>query len=130
MSSPAYPKDLKQRAKVNEMMDWLNTQFYRDYGYGFIYPQIFPNNKRPSDAAQQACLEWSKEKAQNWLKILDQHWLGPRANYLCGDKITIADYLGVGLRLAGRGHPLRLRRLSEREALARQHEAAEEAGAR
>jgi glutathione S-transferase len=47
VSSPAYPKDLKQRAKVNEMMDWLNTQFYREYGYGFIYPQIFPNNKRP-----------------------------------------------------------------------------------
>jgi len=96
IGSPAYPKDLKQRAKVNEMMDWLNTQFYREYGYGFIYPQIFPNNKRPTDAAQQACLEWSKEKAQNWLKLLDQHWLGPRANYLCGDKITIADYLGVG----------------------------------
>ena len=25
VNSPAYPKDLKQRAKVNEMMDWLNT---------------------------------------------------------------------------------------------------------
>jgi glutathione S-transferase len=96
VNSPAYPKDLKQRAKVNEMMDWLNTQFYREYGYGFIYPQIFPNNKRPTDAAQQACLDWAKEKATNWLKVLDQHWLGPRANYLCGDKITIADYLGAG----------------------------------
>jgi glutathione S-transferase len=95
VSSPAYPKDLKQRAKVNEMMDWLNTQFYREYGYGFIYPQIFPNNKRPSDAAQQACLEWSKERAQNWLKVLDDHWIGQRGNYLCGDKITIADYLGA-----------------------------------
>jgi glutathione S-transferase len=94
--SPAYPKDLKQRAKVNEMMDWLNTQFYREYGYGFIYPQIFPNNKRPSDAAQKACLEWSKERAQNWLKILDQHWIGPHNQYLCGNQITIADYLGAG----------------------------------
>jgi glutathione S-transferase len=28
---PAYPKDLKKRAKVNEVMDWLNTQFYRDF---------------------------------------------------------------------------------------------------
>jgi glutathione S-transferase len=27
IGSPAYPKDLKQRAKVNEMMDWLNTNF-------------------------------------------------------------------------------------------------------
>ncbi|HEX2197782.1 MAG TPA: glutathione S-transferase family protein [Burkholderiales bacterium] len=96
VSSPAYPKDLKQRAKVNEMMDWLNTQFYREYGYGFIYPQIFPNNKRPTDVAQQACLDWAREKATQWLQILDQHWIGPRAGYLCGDKITIADYLGAG----------------------------------
>ena len=96
VSSPAYPKDLKQRAKVNEMMDWLNTQFYREYGYGFIYPQIFPNNKRPTDAAQKACLEWSKERAQNWMKLLDQHWIGPKNQYLCGNQITIADYLGAG----------------------------------
>ena len=95
-NSPAYPKDLKLRAKVNEMMDWLNTQFYREYGYGFIYPQIFPNNKRPTDAAQKACLEWSKERAQTWLKVLDQHWIGPKNQYLCGNQITIADYLGVG----------------------------------
>ena len=95
VSSPAYPKDLKQRAKVNEMMDWLNTQFYREYGYGFIYPQIFPNNKRPSDAAQKACLEWSKERAQNWMKLLDQHWIGPKNQYLCGNQVTIADYLGA-----------------------------------
>jgi glutathione S-transferase len=78
------------------MMDWLNTQFYREYGYGFIYPQIFPNNKRPTDAAQKACLEWSKERAQNWMKLLDQHWIGPQNQYLCGNSITIADYLGAG----------------------------------
>ena len=96
VGSPAYPKDLKQRAKVNEMMDWLNTQFYREYGYGFIYPQIFPNHKRPSDAAQEACLEWAKARAQGWLQILDQHWIGPNNAYLCGNQITIADYLGAG----------------------------------
>ena len=25
VGSPAYPKDLKQRAKVNEVMDWINS---------------------------------------------------------------------------------------------------------
>ena len=30
-------------------MDWFNTQFYRDFGYGVVYPQIFPNHKRPTD---------------------------------------------------------------------------------
>ena len=29
---PSYPKDIKKRAKVNEVMDWLNTQLYRDFG--------------------------------------------------------------------------------------------------
>src|SRR5215472_9392249 len=29
VGSPAYPKDLKARAKVNEMMDWVNTQVCR-----------------------------------------------------------------------------------------------------
>ena len=26
IDSPAYPKDLRQRARVNERMDWINTQ--------------------------------------------------------------------------------------------------------
>ncbi len=46
IDSPAYPKDLLARAKVNEMMDWFNTNFYRDYAYGWIYPQIFPHRHR------------------------------------------------------------------------------------
>src|SRR5919112_4235780 len=33
-NSPAYPKDLKARARVNERMDWINTQLCRDFAYG------------------------------------------------------------------------------------------------
>lgn len=55
---PSYPKDLKQRAKVNEMMDWLNTQFYRDFGYGLVYPQLFPHHKRRSDEAHSGAIAW------------------------------------------------------------------------
>ena len=50
-NSPAYPKDLKQRAHVNEVMDWLNSNFYRDYGYGLIYTQAFPGHERRSAEA-------------------------------------------------------------------------------
>lgn len=101
IDSPAYPKDLKQRAKVNEMMDWFNTNFYRDYGYGQIYPQIFPHHKRLSDEAQNATIAWGKERAQGWLRILDDHWIGPDQPDRCGDRITIADYFGVGLLTLG-----------------------------
>jgi glutathione S-transferase len=101
IDSPAYPKDLKQRAKVNEIMDWFNTQFYREYGYGFIYPQIFPHHKRRSDEAQAATVEWGKERAEAWLKILNDYWIGPDKQYLCGNQITIADYFGIGLLALG-----------------------------
>ena len=93
--SPAYPKDLKQRARVNERMDWTSTQLCSDLVYGLIYPQIFDSHKRRSDEAQAATLERAKERAQTWLKVLNDSILGQGNNYLCGDAITIADYHAV-----------------------------------
>jgi glutathione S-transferase len=90
--SPAYPRELQQRARVNEAMDWANTQLNRDYCYGFVYPQIFSFHRRRSDEAQQAQLEWGRERAQRWLKVLDSHMLGSGQKFLCGDTITLADY--------------------------------------
>jgi glutathione S-transferase len=101
INSPAYPKDLKQRARVNEMMDWLNTNFYRDYAYGMAYPQIFPNHKRRSDEAHAATIEWGQNNAKIWLQILNDYWIGPKNQYLTGDQITIADYFGAGLVTLG-----------------------------
>jgi glutathione S-transferase len=94
-SSPAYPTDLKERARVNEAMDWVNTQLNRDYCYGFVYPQIFGFHKRRSDEAHQAQLEWGRERAQGWLKVLDSHFLGEGKPYLCGGSITLADYFAA-----------------------------------
>src|SRR5688572_4569217 len=94
---PEYPKDLRERARVNEAMDWLNTQFYRDFGYGVVYPQLFPHHKRRSDEAHAACIEWGQAGAKRWLQVLDEHWLGGGKPYLCGESITIADYLGSGI---------------------------------
>jgi len=95
IGSPAYPKDLQQRARVNERMDWTNTQLCIDLVYGLVYPQIFDSHKRRSDEAQAATLERARERAQTWLKVLDENVLGAGKNYLCGDAITIADYHAV-----------------------------------
>lgn len=94
---PSYPRDLKKRAKVNEMMDWFNTNLYRDLAYGVVYPQIFPHHKRPTDEVQKGTIAWGSEGAKKWLKVLNDHWLGSGKPYLCGDKITIADYFGASL---------------------------------
>jgi glutathione S-transferase len=101
VGSPAYPKDLKERAKVNEMMDWLNTNFYREWGYNLCYPQLFSHLKRRSDEAQSATLEFGRENAKRWLKVLNDHWIGANNTYLCGNKLTIADYFGAGLVTLG-----------------------------
>ncbi len=97
VATPAYPKDLRARAKVNAMMDWLNADFYRDWGYGLVYPQIFPHHKRQSDEAQTATMDWARERSRSRLDILDKRWIGPDQAYLCGDEVTIADYFGMGI---------------------------------
>lgn len=94
--SDLYPRDLQKRAKVNEAMDWLNTQLNRELCYGLVYPQVFPHHKRPSDATQDGTLAWSKERTQRWLSILDQHILGSQQRYLAGNELTIADYYATG----------------------------------
>ena len=98
---PSYPRDLRKRAKVDEMMDWFNTQFYRDYGYGLTYPQIFAHHKRPTDEVQAGTIAWGKERARGWFTVLDTFWLGSAKPYLCGDEITIADYFGSCLATLG-----------------------------
>ena len=99
--STLYPKDLKQRARVNERMDWINTQLCRDFAYGFIYPQVFALHKRRSDEAQDATLQWGKERAVTWMKVLNDHILGADNAYLCGDAMTIADYYGASFVALG-----------------------------
>ncbi len=101
IGSPAYPKDLRKRAKVNEMMDWLNTNLYRDFAYGFVYPQIFPHHRRPTEALQAGTLAWGKERARGWLKILDENLIGRDKRYLCGNEISLADFLGAPMLTVG-----------------------------
>lgn len=99
--SPAYPKDLRRRAKVDELLDWFNSNFYRDWGYGLVYPQVFPQLKRPDAAVQAATVAWGRDKSKVWLQVLNDHWLGAGQTYLLGADMTIADYFGAGLVTAG-----------------------------
>jgi len=97
IGSPAYPKDPKRRAKVNAMMDWINTGLYRDFGYGFAYTQMFPHMRHADEKVQKAVIDASRERAKKWLDILDKDIIGSKNKFLMGDEITIADYLAAGI---------------------------------
>lgn len=96
-NSPTYPKDLKKRARINEVMDWFNTQFYREFGYHMIYPQVFPGHKRATDEGNQSIVNWGLEGSKKALAVLDGRWhmLAGGGTYLLGNDITIADFLGA-----------------------------------
>jgi glutathione S-transferase len=99
--SPMYPKDLRERARVNEKMDWFNTQFYREYGYHVIYPQTLAHVKLEPAAAQSALVKRGRENAERWLNVLDGHYLADGRGYLCGEDFTIADCFGSGILTLG-----------------------------
>lgn len=95
--SPTYPKDLRHRAKVDEALDWFSTGFSRDFQYNFVYPQIMPNARRPSNEVNEATIAWGREKAREWMNILNTQWLAKSNIYLLGNDITIADYFASGI---------------------------------
>jgi glutathione S-transferase len=82
---------------VNEMIDWFNANLYRELGYNFIYPQLFPHHRRRSDEGNNATVAWGQERSRHWLGLLDKGIIGPRDDYVCLSRLTIADFFGSGL---------------------------------
>jgi len=99
--SAAYPTDLKERARVDEAMEWFYSNYYKDHGYGLVYPQLFPHHKRQSDETHAGTIAWGKQKAQHWLAILDRDLIGSSRKFMCGEKITLADYVGAEMVALG-----------------------------
>jgi len=97
IGSPAYAGDIRRRARINEVMDWFNSNLYRELGYGLVYPQVLPHHRRPGDEVQAATVAWARDRCKRWLDVLDRHFLGKGVPYLCGEEITVADYFGAPL---------------------------------
>ena len=80
--SPAYPADLRQRARINERMDWFNTGFYRDFSYGFVYPQIFPFMRGPTTRCRPARSPGARRRRWAGSRSWTTDLIGPRNEYL------------------------------------------------
>ena len=99
--SPAYPKPLQARARVNAAMDWANTGFYRSFGYSLVYPQVLDTMKLPDPAAQNLLLTAGQAGSQRLLGIMNDHLLGASNSWLCGASLSIADYFTSGILSLG-----------------------------
>lgn len=99
--SPLYPGDPKERARVNEAMDWLNANLYRDLGFNHVYPQIFEHHHRRSTEGTGAAVARGQARVAQWLTILDRWLIGDVARHLCLGRLTIADLYGAALLTLG-----------------------------
>ncbi|MDB5456737.1 MAG: glutathione S-transferase [Caulobacter sp.] len=96
VGSPTYPADLKTRAKVNEAMDWFNTNLYRDFGHLLVYPRILPPDHMPEASTFPGLMRWGAHASEKWLAVLDRQMLGDQP-FVCGAALTLADYFGAAI---------------------------------
>jgi len=92
--SPAYPKGLRDRARVNAAMDWFLTNFHAALGHELAYPTLFPAMHPFGSQAFAEVTAMGTAAAHRWFAVLDGHMIGPDRNYVAGDELTIADYVG------------------------------------
>ncbi|MCA9639647.1 MAG: glutathione S-transferase family protein [Polyangiaceae bacterium] len=78
-----YPKDLKQRALVDQWLDWNQTRLA-----GPVFDVVF-NKMFAGDKADKAAIERGEKTLVELAKILDDALAGK--SFLVGDKPTIAD---------------------------------------
>jgi glutathione S-transferase len=100
--STTYPTERQARARVDSLLDWFNTGFLRDYGYGAVYPRLFaPHYGWSEPAFQAAALARGDERADRRLRILDQRLAATGGDWLLGAELTLADYVGAGFLTVG-----------------------------
>ncbi len=98
----AYPTGPAARARVNALMDWFNTGFYREFGYGLVYSQVLRDQYGWADPAiQAAALARAQQRAERLLTVLDRHYLGDDGPYLGGAEPNLADYMGAAYASIG-----------------------------
>lgn len=99
--SPLYPTALRERARVDELIAWFEANFYKDFGYQYVYPQLFPHHSRGSSRADASTITFGLEQAMKRLAVLDGHYLAGGSRYLVGDRLTIADLFAASILSLG-----------------------------
>ncbi|WP_088343358.1 MULTISPECIES: glutathione S-transferase family protein [Rhodomicrobium] len=92
----AYPPDLKRRARVDETMSWLDTNFRIYYCVFGVYQKTVPEFRGLGPQSRADLARVGEEGTRRFMTVLDRNFLAGM-KYVWGDDITIADYLGSAL---------------------------------
>ena len=98
--SSLYPAEPRRAARVDELMAWFESNFYKDFGYQYVYPQLLQEHKRPG-SANDATVEWGRTQSRRWLEVLDTHLLRECDPFLLGSNLSIADFHGAAILSLG-----------------------------
>mmetsp|Transcript_3450 Transcript_3450/g.3408 ORF Transcript_3450/g.3408 Transcript_3450/m.3408 type:complete len:153 (+) Transcript_3450:70-528(+) len=83
-----YPEDLKERAEVDSLLDWVQSKLYPLQADSLESLMMFKAQGKPRPEALGEFFQVKEKKAFNEFSIL----LGKKeGQYLCGDKVTLAD---------------------------------------
>ncbi len=93
VGSGAYPTGLRQRAAVNEAMDWFGTNFFTGFCLFLAYRRVLPPLRALSPATHRDLEDLGRAMTTKYLRVLDRCMLAD-AHYVAGQEITIADYFG------------------------------------
>jgi glutathione S-transferase len=83
-----YPKDLRQRARVEAWMDWASTELY--HGMRTVFHALVVKNPAFADMVESAAKDWAAQ-----MQVLEGH-LASGGPYVMGDAFTVGD-IPVGL---------------------------------
>lgn len=92
--SPAYPSDLRERARIDSAIDWFITNFHFALGSSLAYPTLYPTMKPLGEQAFTELTGRAAADTRQALAVLDEHMIGPDRTYVGGEDLTLADYVG------------------------------------
>lgn len=89
-----YPAHPRERAKVDEAMNWFKTNFHIYHCALLSYTHILPAFLSMDPAMLATVRAIGKGGSDKYLRVLNDHMIG-RNDYVCGHRITLADYVGA-----------------------------------
>lgn len=87
----AYPTEVRDRARVDEAMDWFSTHFHTFFGVLTVYPQFLP---KVAVLGAEGIKPLAQAGVTKYFDVLDQRFADGRS-FVCGTNVTLADYTGL-----------------------------------